>query len=194
MNVLKRLVRAAGIALLVVFLAGCPGKQTDELTRLCQRLESAQAQERVDTAQLIGLQGPLAMPAAPQLIKMLKSANPDERATAAQALGRVLIDPARHWRGTPRASEPDPFADQRRAQQRQAVTALVPLIEDKDDQVRSTAAVALSYLGCEAEPALRELERLAKHNQAARFAVNELKRLLARERARVAKSTTDVRP
>ncbi|MGE0538419.1 MAG: HEAT repeat domain-containing protein [Pirellulales bacterium] len=134
------------------------------------------------------------MPAAADLIKLLKSSNPDERATAAQALGRVLIDPARHWRGTPRASERDPFADQRRAQQRLAVAALVPLIKDDDEQVRSAVAVALSYVGCEAEPALRELEQLAKHNQTARFAVNDLKRVLEQQRTRTAKPSAQLRP
>lgn len=194
MNVVNRSMVVAAMLLHFAVFAGCPGRQPNPLAGLCQRLQSAQPQERIDAAQLIGLQGPLAMPAAPDLIKLLNSPNPDERATVAQALGRVLIDPDRHWRGTPRARQPDPFADQRRAQQRQAVVALVPLIKDEDEQVRSAVAMALSYVGCEAEPALRELERLAKHNQTARFAVNDLKRVLEQHRRKTAKTSAQTRP
>ncbi len=60
--------------------------------------------------------------------------------------------------------------------------------------MRSAAVMALSYLGCEAEAALPAMKRLAKTNYAARVAVNDMQRLLAQERSRVAKTVTDRQP
>lgn len=86
--------------------------------------------EQEAAADALGRIGP---PAIPQLIELLKSANPDVRLIAAQVLARMGSDA------------------------KEAVPHLIPLLKDPDERIRKAAARTLGRIGPDAAAAVPEL-------------------------------------
>ena len=131
--------RAVGWALALVLLAGCgrgkppyEGKNVAELERM---LDDPNPAVQVQGAFGLGRHGAEARPAAPALLRALKSPDALVRQQAAVALGQVGAE--------------------------EAVPALAEALRDPEWAVRRQAAVALGAIGKDAkpaEPALRKLE------------------------------------
>jgi HEAT repeat protein len=132
--------RALGWALAVLLLTGCgrgrppyEGKSVAELERM---LEGPDPAAQVQGAFGLGRLGAAARPAAPALMRALKSPDALVRQQAAGALGQVGAE--------------------------EAVPALAEALRDAEWSVRRQAAVALGQLGSPAraaEAALRKCER-----------------------------------
>ena len=106
--------------------------ETPQLAHLQEVLEGSDRHKRLEAIRELGLIGPPAIPALPQLHASLKDSNPDIRAAAAVAVGFVG-DPS-------------------------SVKALLPLLEDEEQDVRFQTISALAFL-CDPQVAQPLLER-----------------------------------
>ena len=93
---------------------------------------------RAAAAEWLGEMGPLAQPAVPDLIKVLKSKDPAPRPNAARALGNIHSQPE------------------------QIIPFLITLLDDQQDDVPDGAALALGAFGSLSKPAVPKLRELLK--------------------------------
>jgi HEAT repeat protein len=109
-----------------------------EIAALVQQLQHPQADHRIDAANQLGEMGAAAQATVPDLIPLLRDANPNVRISASQAFQRM------------------------RESASAAIPHLIPLLKDPNLEVRIWVPYALAELGDLASAAVPELKRLSQ--------------------------------
>ncbi len=109
-----------------------------EMITLVQQLQHPQAEQRIAAAHQLGQMGAAAQSTVPDLIPLLKDANPNVRISASQAFQRMQESASA------------------------AIPHLIPLLQDPDLEVRIWVPYALAEMGDLASDAVPELKRLSQ--------------------------------